>query len=385
MMVVATADSGPAVGSSGRITKSSLEAYSKLLNLTADQKSAATALHEGYDSAYSQATKEFSSAMEEMRRTSEESGDHSVFMERMPKAREDLSKKTKALEKSFMSDLQALLNTDQQPSWGKVERQRRREVYLRPGAVSGEGVNLLDTVEGLKLADDTRAALAESIAGYETDLDRALLAKQKMLEEAPSADPAKGFDPEVFRERMEKSREAGMKVKEINQQYQRRIESSLPEEKKVTFSTAVRKATFPQVYRPSRITRHLDAASKFDDLTAAQKESLASLKSSYDRDAAVANDAWANEIEAAEKKGDDGGELAMPDGGRMRVRFGEEDNNSPLAKARKARRELDEKTRSRLDTVLGKEQKERLPKEPQGAEGGMQGQFIMDGNVRIGG
>jgi hypothetical protein len=366
VMVMATQEAGAQMMGSSRISKSSVDAYGKLLNLTADQKAAAHALHEGYDAEYTKASKDFTSAMEDMRRTAEESDDRSVFMERMPKAREELSKKTKGLEKSFMSDLQALLTGDQGTSWPKVERLRRREVLLRPGSVSGEGVNLLDTVEGLKLSDDVKAQLAESLLAYETDMDRALLAKQKMLDDQPAFDPGRGFDPQAFQEQMKKNREAGLKLQEVNQQYQRRLESSLPEDKRKAFNDAVRKATFPTVYRQSRVARAIDAAAKFEDLTSEQKESLASLKSSYERDAAPANDKWANEIEAAEQKGDNGGEMAIAGGGRMAVRFGEEDNNSPLAQARKNRREIDEKTKSRLDSILTKEQKERLPKDPEG-------------------
>jgi hypothetical protein len=380
VMVMATQEAGPMMGGSGRISKGSVEGYSKLLNLTADQKAAALALHEGYDAEFSKASKDFSSAMEEMRRIAEESDDRSVFMERMPKAREEHSKKTKALEKTFMADLQALLTGDQGTSWVKVERQRRREVLLRPGSVSGEGVNLLETVEGLKLAEAVKADLAEALLGYETDMDRALLAKQKMLDDHAAVDPGRGFDPQAFQERMEKAREAGLKLKQVNEQYQRRLENSLPDDKKAAFNDAVRRATFPVVYRPSRVTRAIDAAAKFDDLTPDQKESLAALKSSYDRDAGPANDKWANEIEAAEQKGDNGGEIAVAGGGRMQVRFGEEDEKSPLAQARKARRELDEKTRSRLDSILNKDQKERLPREPVEGRGmGASGEFIRMG------
>ena len=151
-----------------------------------------------------------------------------------------------------------------------------------------------------------------------------------------------------------------------------------PVTKKAAFNDSVRRATFPTVYRPSRVSRSIDAAAKFDDLTTEQKESLASLKTAYERDAAPANDKWANEIEAAEQKGDNGGEMALSGGGRMAVRFGEEDEKSPLAVARKARRELDEKTRSRLETILSKDQKERLPKDPVEGRGAAGGQFIVD-------
>ncbi len=239
---------------------------------------------------------------------------------------------------------------------------------MHPGSVSGEGVNLLDIVEALKLPADAQAKIAEPLTDYEMDMDRALLAKQRVLDDLPPFEPGRGFDMEAFQARMAKTREAGIKVKEVNQNHQRKIEGLLPDDSKPKFTDAVRKATYPQVYRQSRVSKSIDAAAKFEDLNQGQKDSLASLKSTYDHDAAVANDAWADEIEADEKKGGNGGEMAMPGGGRMRVTMGEEDDKSPLAKARKARRELDDKTRTRLEALLSKEQKERLPKEQEGRQ-----------------
>lgn len=377
-------DGGPGgdpFGGTARIGKASVDHYAKKLKLTDDQKQAAVALHEGYDAAVTEANKEFRSGMDEMRRSAEESDDRSVFMEKMPKLRETYTKKTKDLEKGFMNDLQSLLTTEQKNNWPMVEKQRRRETLLRPGSVSGEGVNLLDIVDGLKLPADAFGKLAEPLTDYEADMDRALLAKQKTLDDLPAFDPGRGFDMEAFQERMAKTREAGAKIKEVNKNHERKIEGLLEDGQKTAFNDAVQKATYPQVYRQSRVSRSIDAAGKFDDLTAGQKESLATLKGAYDRDLAAANSKWSSEIAAAEQKSGAGGEMAIAGGGRMAVMFGDENDDSPLAQARKARRELDEKTKGKLDFILSKEQKERLPKEPEGqGQGGRGGaEFRMRG------
>lgn len=367
IVVRATHSIGDPFDGIGRITRASVEAYAKKLNLTADQKAAATALHEGYDTAVTQANKEFQSEMEEVRKSVEETDDASAFMEKMPKLRDQLNKKTKELEKSFMGDLQSLLTTEQNASWSSVERHRRRETQLRPGSVSGEGVNLLDVVEGLKLPADVQAKINEPLNDYEMDMDRALISKQRVLEDMSPLEPGRGLDMDAFEERLKKNREAGIKIKEVNQSHERKISGLLPDDKKAAFSDAIRKATYPTVYRQSRISKSIEVAAKFDDLNQGQKDSLAALKATYDRDAVSLNDKWASAIEEDEKKGGGGGEVAMIGGGRMRVTMGEGDDSSPLAQARKARRELDDKTRSRMDAILTKEQKERLPKEQEGA------------------
>lgn len=382
IMIAASVDSGSPGGSSGKIAKSAVEKYAKLLGFSEDQKSTAMALHDGYDAAYMQAMREFSAAMEEMRRASEESDDRGVFMERMPKARKEMVTKTKDLEKGFMADMKSLATPEQEAKWGKVERQRRREVLLRPGGVSGEGVNLLETVEGLKLPADVRTGLAEAMESYEADIDRVLMAKQRVLDEQPEFEPGRGLDIEAFQKQLAKTREAGIQVREVNSQYQRRIEVMLPEEKRASFNDAVKRATYPTVYRANRVSRQLDAATKFEDLTTEQRESLANFRESFERDLGAANDRLAGEIDAAEKKGQSGGQVPMVGGGQMSIRFGDEDDTSPLAQARKAKRELEETARKRLETILTKEQRDRLPKEPAGG-GQVDGPFISGDAVRI--
>lgn len=380
VMVAASVGMDTEGGASGKIARSAVEKYAKLLELSEDQKSTAMALHDGYDAAYMQAMRDFSEAMQEMRRSAAESDDRSVFMERMPKARKELAKKTKDLEKGFFDDLKSLATPEQGAKWGKVERQRRREVLLRPGGVSGEGVNLLETVEGLKLPAEVRAGLAEALESYEVDVDRALLAKQRVLEDQPEFESGRGIDIEAFQKHAAAVREAGVQVREVNSQHQRRIEVRLPEDRRGAFNDAVKRAMYPTVYRASRVSRHLDAAMKFEDLTAEQRELLAQFRESYERDLGGVNDRLASEIDAAEKKGETGGHVPIVGGGQMSIRIGDEDTNSPLAQARTAKRELEEKARKRLEGILTKEQRDRLPKEP---AGGGEEQFIMGDTVRI--
>jgi hypothetical protein len=353
-----TGRAGPDGPNAGMISKKSVEKYGKVLGLDADQQQAAGALHDGYASEYQTAQKEFRDAMAELTRSFEESQDHSVFRDKMPVARTKRQERVEKLEATFMADLQALLATEQSARWPAVERQRRRETTLRGGAISGEGVNLIDIVEGLGVP--ASGDLAQTLDQYESDLDRALVNKQKATEGNQSFDGGR-VDIEAFQARMAKMREVGMALRDINQRYARTIEALLPESKQFEFGTSVRKATFPRVYRPSNAARQLDAALKFDDLDASQKQSLAALKETYDREVAGVNERWAAAIEEDEKSGQ-GGMMAMGDGAMMQIRMGGEDDTSPVAQASKARRELDDRTRDKLNSQLKPAQKERLPK-----------------------
>jgi hypothetical protein len=232
---------------------------------------------------------------------------------------------------------------------------------------SGESVDLLGIVDGLKLSAEARAPLAQTLEDYELELDRALQAKQKDLDQGPAFEPGKPFSPEDMKKRMDDAREAGQKVKEVNQRSARKIEAMLPDDVQPAFNRAVREATYPRVYRPSPLVKRLDAALGLADLDSGQRETLQNLKSQYTREVSPINDRWASAIDDSERSGSDG-TMAVPGVGTMQVSFGG-DEKGPLADARKARRELDDRTREKLESTLSKEQRDRLPKESQPMDG----------------
>ncbi|MFM9996093.1 MAG: hypothetical protein ACKVU4_09865 [Phycisphaerales bacterium] len=365
----------------GMISGKGVEKYGSLLGLDDDQKAAFKSLHEGYVTEYQAAAKEMRDGMQELTRAFEDTQDHSVFSEKMPAIRRTHREKTKKLEAGLLADLKALLSPAQDAGWPKVERQRRRETSLR-GSFSGESVNILQIVEGLKVQPD--APLSEALNDYELELDRALAAKEQAQPSGDSFGPGGGqFNMEEFQERMAKAREAGLKVREVNQRHARRVEPLLPEAKRWEFAAAVRRDSFPRVYRPSRTSRALEESLKFTDLDAPQREAISALKTSYDRDLAAVNDRWASAIEDDEKSDKGGGTMMMPGGGVMQVRMGDEDKNSPLAQARKARTDLDSRTRERLHSQLRPDQKEKLPKGPDRDAAGEDGAFEAVGGMGI--
>ncbi len=376
-MTVAVASSDRVGGEGGgRISKSGVETYASLVGLSDDQKAMVKELHAGYEAAYQEAAKQMRDAIQEAQRKFEETQDHSVWMETIPKARRAQAERTAQLEETFFADFRSLLSEEQGAAWPRVERQRRRETVLTQGGLSGESVNLLQIVEALKLNDSARAALAEPLGSYESDLDRVLTAKQQTLKEMGSFEGGGPIDVEAMQERMAKAREAGMKIREVNERHARVIESLLPEDQRPGFEAAVQRATFPRVYRPSRVSGLFDEAGKFGDLTEEQRSTLASLRSAYERELAAVNAKWASAIADSEKSGDSNS-MVLPGGGVMSLSFGGEDQDSPLAQARKARQELDAKMRERLEASLTPQQREKLPKPPpQQLEEGM---FVMTG------
>jgi hypothetical protein len=344
------------------MTQRELDGYAGILGLDEAQREAAKELLASYTTEFEKASRE---QAEKMRRISEEfreTRDDEVWQQMGPIS-EKYSKHAAELEKSLLNDIKTLCDEKQLAQWPRMERTRRRDRTIDRGTVSGESVDLVRIVAGLELPADARTALASQLEAYEQDLDRVLEARNKIIDQqAASFTPGRGpmtFDMEKFQKQMADAREAGEKVREVNQRYARSIEGLLPESSQAAFSMQVKRASFPMVYRASRTERAFDAALKFNDLDAKQREAIASLRQGYEQDTASLNDKWAAAILDEEKDG--AGGIALGGGGVMLMSFGDEDSDKPSAQARKARRDADKKAMQSLESLLTDEQKTRLP------------------------
>lgn len=378
VMVARGFNGGP--GGSGQVSKKAIERYAETLGWNADTTDTAKAIHQGYAAAMEDAQKVRRAAMEEMRRVAEDTGDHGVFMEKLPKVESEYRETTTRLEKALFDDLKALLATpEQEAAWLRVERMRRREVGLRDATLSGEGVDLVEVVRALKLPADEQAALAAPLDEYETDMDRALEAKAALKADIddfrPNADPAERQRAmEKMQKAMAEGKEVSKRIQDVNQRHARRIADALSDTPRAAFEQEMRKRSFPQVYREGSVARDLNGALGLSDLTADQREAITALKAQYERDAALANERWAAAIRESEATAQEG---AFATGaGVMRISMGDEPE--ALKEARKARRELDEKAADRVKSILTPGQREKLPKAPPQRDGEAEGLHVME-------
>ncbi len=202
-----TATSGVGSSGGGQISKRSVDRYTELLGFSADQKESATSIYDGYAAAYQDAMKARRSAMEDVRRSSEDTGDATVFMEKMPGIEKDFRTKTQKLEKGLFDDLKAIVSgAAQEAKWVRVERMHRREVGLRAGVVSGESVDLVDVVDGLKLPNDVLTALAPTMEEYEVDIDHQLQAKTKAADDESTFEIGKPLDLDKMKKQAQEAR-----------------------------------------------------------------------------------------------------------------------------------------------------------------------------------
>jgi Spy/CpxP family protein refolding chaperone len=363
--------------SAGRIGKSALERYAKVLHLDEAQRQAAAALHDAYAEGNRAASKDMAAKMKDLEPQLKD-GDMDAIENKIPAVMEEHGKRIGELEQTFLDDLKALLTPQQADSdWPRLERLRRREQWLRTGVLSGSNVDLTTVVDSLRLPDPDRAKLTDTLDQYEVDMDRVLQDVARAAEADQAARPAPAarrggagggapgarimtFDAESMRKHMDKQREQSTKVKDVNQRYARLIAAALPEEFRAKLDEQYKVASFKSIYRDTSAAKKLAAAEKFDDLTPAQRDRLQSMADNYRRQARAANDRWA----AAQEQAEAAGKYA---GGGIGMVFnmhegGAGDQPDDLKDARKARRELDKQFDSDLASVLTDAQKDRLPK-----------------------
>lgn len=381
---------GAAGGSrnAGAVGKSALGDYGRLLGLSDDQRAMIESLHEGYQATYRVQRDEQSKAMRDVMSEFRESEDMTILQEQVPALRKKYSDAIAANEGAFFEDLKLVLTDSQLEQFPRVERHRRRETLLRRGFLSGESVDLIDLVNDLEFSPEVNAAIADELGTYEIDIDRAILAKRALSEGDTGVGSAFSFSfgDEETQERAEKTREASVRVRSVNEGFARRIQGLLPEVEAARFVHAFDVAAFPDVYQPTHAMKCIEAAQGFADLTADQSEQLFQIRESYQRDAAAINERWARAKRLQEEDGNRNAFMSA-DGGQVMIvmRAGDSDEEAtkdPVETERKAKRDLDTRTSEKLASVLSSEQVTRLPEVPKQSEGGQS--FTTDGGHSFG-
>ncbi len=365
---------GGAMGAKEQLDASSIEEYAAILKFDEQQKTAAMALFQAYEADFNAASKTRDDDMKKVRDEFADSQDPGIWQREMPKLFEKYGKRTAELDTQLMNDLRSLMTEQQQAVWPQVERAHRRRQSLPNGMLSGESMDLVRLVNGLKL-EQVPEPVQQSLERYASELDSALESRDKVRRDLgeklnSSMRPGGGmmnFDIEGMQKTMGEMRRVGIPVRDINDRFASVLQGALPEDKRDAFEDSVRKAKFPQIYGEPHLVKAAAAAEKFDDITPEQKSTITAIREAYLREVESANQAWA--AEQAKAEADGGGDEMMQNWGRM-MQSGDGPEQTPLAKARAARRKLDRETLEKLKAALTEEQIERLP-ERDDAFGGM--------------
>ncbi|MGH7132678.1 MAG: hypothetical protein ACREJO_12100 [Phycisphaerales bacterium] len=390
-----TLDGGPFFGGGGgggsmSFTAADLEEIARILGFSADQVKASKELFEGYQAELRTKAEEAKKKSDAVRAAARENEDHEEYKKLGPISKA-LREAREQADKSFEADLKLLATREQAAKWDKVEMYRRRAKLGRGfGGMPGESVDLIRVVQQMKLPSAASAAVAPALDAYERALDSAIVAKNQAQTTARQemAEALKNRDFAAVGKSQEAVREAGAKIRGVNKAAAAELQALLPEASRVAFELAVRKATYPQIYRERYVDKALAAAADFKDLTTEQGRSLGALRREYAQAAEAIN---RRAEEATDKAGASGGAMPMVFGGGdgasgavsiSTVAIGEGDakgggggggrverREDPMAPIRKERRELEERTLKALESVLTPEQMAALPPRPGTVEG----------------
>jgi hypothetical protein len=171
------------------------------------------------------------------------------------------------------------------------------------------------------------------------------------------------------------ARDASVRVRDTNRRYARQVMEALPEDQRPAFERSIKQASFPGIYRATRSSRELTAAAGFADADAPQRQAIAELTASYNRQLETLNDELATATEQ--------NEMSMTVE-RMVRRFGRGGgggggDEDPTADVREKRRELDRSTSESLRKLLTAEQIDRLPQPDEDESPGRRGSQGADG------
>lgn len=346
------------------ISRESVERYSDILGFDDLQRETAQMLHREYIDKFKSASDTIENAMQKLGEEAAKTGDYPAMWKPMGKIFLGFMDRIDNLEDTFFEDLKMLaIEPGQMEAFDRVERARRREEAALAGqmsVVSGGTIDLHEIARELEILGNETAR--EALIAYEAEIDpvykrlidRATKMSRGWLErmrDMDDNDQSMGWTEESMtemQEAMTDMRDLGTQGKAINARYARQIMQLLPVENQAKWDLEVKRRTWPTVYRQSKAERQIEAAEKLDDLTPVQQENLASIRETYQREAAPMNDRWAKAIDAQQAEG-----------GQMWWGWGGDDSEAD--KVKKEREDLDNRFVERVRSVLTAEQVKRLP------------------------
>jgi hypothetical protein len=349
----------------------SLDHACAMLGFDPDQHAAARALYDGYRAAYRQATIDTNKADEE---ASKDAADFDAAIRGSADRAFAYIEKIRALEKSLLSDVHALCTPDQAARFPAVERARRREIGLRIAFCAGEGIDLPQVLDALKL-DRSTPAFTDILNRWELDADRLLIEKDRFILSSIKGLMGGGFgeDPEARMKKLQEFVTGLMKVsgqvRDTNRRAIREIEPLLTEAQLDDFRDRINLLTFPRIWGPAPVEKSIDAALRLGDLSPEQRPQVQAIRDDASR---LLPPIKARMAAAAETM-----QARLADNMIAMSESDHEDESEPFYAIRREKRAIEEKLRERLDAALTQEQRGRIPKDEDG-HGGREAEFFPD-------
>lgn len=344
------------------IGRASVDRYAGLLGFDVYQREAAKLLHEAYLEDYRLAADAIAQGMEGLSAEARVTRDRDQYRSNIGKLMRGMLERRMDLEDRLLGDLETLAALpDDDDSFARVERARRREIARTISRVHGAWVDLFDLAE--RTGVDGVDAVAAILLDYETQIDAAHRPLIDAMLDRLRGNIALMEHSDVARERanneairaegeafIEKMSDADARAKAINDRFARMIAQTLPEDEAARWTEAYNRSAWPVVYHVSHAQRVLNVAESFEDLSDEQREQLDALRAGYEREAAAINTRWSRAIDAHQAGAGDpwtgGGEAPE------------------VERAKEDRQALDARCIERVRGLLTPEQAGRLPDAP---------------------
>lgn len=334
--------------------------YTEMLDFDAEQIASARTLYQGYRASVKASAKKSDTKMGELNEKMNNEGDWQRYEEQRTRLMTEFIAESDKANAAFFDDLKALCTNTQAEKFASVERARRRSVCMSLPFAAGEGADLIEILNSLKVVEPAdagrRAEFKEALDQYEMDLDRAAREKDqlfrgvlRMVTEQPDDDERM----KIMMKFISDFYSTSTRIRDINRRATRLIEPHVPAEKKSEFDREILRRSYPRLYNESKVEKRLAEASKLADLNEDQRTRLKAMSESYRREADAANASWAREVDAKQEK------LSRD---FMSAMTGDAEGEDGFLKAKKARKELDDSYLKRIEQMLNPDQLMRMPK-----------------------
>lgn len=282
------------------------------------------------------------------------------------KAMEDWRKQAETLKRTFVDDLKTLLTKEQEQRWPIVERELRR-MKLVGGRLTGEGLDVVRMVNGLKIESLSTPA-EESLETYSQELDRLLLQREKFIEEhSPKFGELMDSDPKAAEQLFRDCVRIRIAIRDLNERTARSIAAELPPDASAKLLDQLAKEIGSRASIKSRAESLLKEAKELEGLTPKQMLDLDELSDWY----TARLDPWKHRLASAIREDE---ETDMPESllrslGKLPPQQNTSDGydqwrlppEHPLVKLRIERHDLDKELRRKLMNILTPEQQDTLP------------------------
>lgn len=350
---------------SPQIDSQEIEKYRDLLALSDDQLETARELHAAYMAELDKLATRAREITEAARNEFRETRDFTVWRD-LRGVIEKISEQRDALTQSTLDDLRLVLTPEQDAQWSNLEQFRRRRHELVEGAtLSGEGVDLLAIVDLEELTEDSKAPVQILLDQYASELDRAIIERQKAVKKMRDAEAAEDAGNADLPEEQEQQlrddiRDRAAAIRDLNRRYVRLVVAEIGSDAGARVETAYQRASFPSVYSESAADKAFSTALAMEDLSADQTAQLKAMVAGFERDRAAMNQKIAEAIEEQEMTRRE----PQRRGGPPRFFGGPGPEDEKVRDLLRSRRDFDQAAIARLTTVLTPEQASRLPDTP---------------------